>query len=331
MLRYLHRLAENFGQAWNQYWFRPSDPATAAVLRIAVGTLAFYSIFTFSFDLERLFGPEGILSPAVVNELLVARNPQDARWRFSFLDALDNRAELWTFHVLSLVVLAMFTAGLWSRITSVLSAVVVLSYLHRGIFFSSEFETVIVFMLLYLCIAPSGARWSIDRLVRNRRVTAEPPRPSSAATVSIRLIQIHLTVVYVMMALGQLSNPVWWNGQAAWWLIANPQDTLFDLTWLASHPYLVNAWTHAIVVFELLFPWLVRKPLLRPLMLGLSVLVWASMAVLTGLVSFCLLMMAAGLAFVPGEALAAAVRGPRDVEIGAAPRTPAAKQPARVG
>jgi hypothetical protein len=55
-----------------------------------------------------------------------------------------------------------------------------------------------------------------------------------------------------------------------------------------------------IVAFELAFPLLVWKPLARPLMLGLGVIVWSTVAVLSGLIPFCLLMMIANLAFIPG-------------------------------
>jgi hypothetical protein len=270
------------------------------VLRVLVGLVATYSIFTYSFDLDRFFGPAGMLPTDVVRSLLESRSAADATFRFSFLDNIPSSGELWAFHLLSLAVLVLFTVGFYSRVTSVLALVVVLSYAHRAVFLTGEFEAVLAFVLFYMCCGSSGACLSVDSW-RAGRKQAGPAAPASySATISLRLIQVHLTVVYVMMLLGQLSAPVWWNGQAAWWLALNTQDALIDLTGFSGHVYFFNFLTHLIVAYELAFPLLVWKPLVRPLMLGLGVIVWSTVAVLSGLISFCLLLMIANLAFVPG-------------------------------
>jgi hypothetical protein len=309
MLGYFEKLTDAFGRGWNRFWFTPSDPYTLSVLRIFVGLVALYNVFTYSFDLERLFGPAGILPSELIQTLLAARSPADANYHFSYLDDtfLDpvflthvrNNGELWTLHLLSMAVLVLFTIGFYTRITSVLALLVVLSYSHRAIFLTNEFEGVLTFMMLYICLGASGACLSVDSW---RAKKAGPPavQASYSATISVRLIQVHLTVVYVMMLLGQLSAPVWWNGQAAWWLALNTQDALVDLTGLASHVFFFNFLTHLIIAYELAFPLLVWNPLARPLMLGLGLIVWSVVAVLTGLVTFCLLMLIANLAFIPG-------------------------------
>src|ERR1700677_4284061 len=104
MSGYFERLTEGFGQAWNRFWFTPSDPYTLSVLRVLVGLVATYSIFTYSFDLDRFFGPAGMLPPDVVRSFLESRSAADATFRFSFLDNIPSSGELWAFHLLSLAV-----------------------------------------------------------------------------------------------------------------------------------------------------------------------------------------------------------------------------------
>ncbi|MGE0609907.1 MAG: hypothetical protein AB7O62_22645, partial [Pirellulales bacterium] len=70
-----------------------------------------------------------------------------------------------------------------------------------------------------------------------------------------------------------------------------------------EHPFIVNLWTHAVVAFELAFGLLIWNRLWRPMLLGLSLLMWCSLALVTGLVPFCFLMILAGVAYVPGEVL----------------------------
>jgi hypothetical protein len=105
------------------------------------------------------------------------------------------------------------------------------------------------------------------------------------------------------MALAKLRGAVWWTGTAVWWMAARSDSRLVDFTGLYQYPDLIAAWTHAIVVFELAFALLVWNRLARPLMLGLSIVMWTCMALLTGLVPFCLLMMAGNLAFISAPAL----------------------------
>jgi hypothetical protein len=198
-------------------------------------------------------------------------------------------------------------------VTSVLALIVVLSYFHRAPLVTGQFEPILAMVMFYLCLGPSGRCLSIDSLLARRKAAAAGPSAvdrlaptgSFAATVAIRLMQVHLAAIYLMMALGKLLGgnyePVWWTGDAMLWLVAKPESRLMDLTWLPQ--YVLNAWTHLVVWTELLFPVLIWNRLARPLVLAVSTLVWASLAVATGLVPFCLMMVVANLAFVPSSAL----------------------------
>ena len=85
------------------------------------------------------------------------------------------------------------------------------------------------------------------------------------------------------------------------WLIARPESALVDLRWLHEYPYVINAWTTAIFAFEPIFAVLIWNRTARPLLIGLSAIIWTGTALITGLVPFCLAMFVAGLAFVPAE------------------------------
>ncbi len=101
-----------------------------------------------------------------------------------------------------------------------------------------------------------------------------------------------------MIGLNMLAGDVWWSGEAVWWLIARSESRLVDLTGLSHSFLLVNIWTHGVVAYQLAFGTLVWNRLARPLLLGLGVLVWFSLALVTGLVAWCVMMLAASLVFV---------------------------------
>ena len=101
------------------------------------------------------------------------------------------------------------------------------------------------------------------------------------------------------MGLSKLAGQVWWEGAAVWVLISQVRSRPIDLTFLREQRFVLEAWTHAIVAFELVFPVLVWKPLLRPLLSGLALVMWILLALLTGLAGFCLVMLVASAAFLP--------------------------------
>lgn len=296
---YLATLAQECGRGWNRFWFTPRSSYALCILRVVVGLAALIYHLSHTADLVRWFGPQGLLPAATAGEL----NSESYRW--SYLSLSDHPAWLWTAHGIGLLILALFTAGLWTRVSSLLSLIVVLSYVHRGTILAGEIEPVLTMLMLYLCLAPAGTWLSVDSL-RERRAAGEHRSDLTiSAAVSTRLIQLHLAGFYGMMGLSQLASEAWWSGEAVWWLMAHTESRLVDLTSLHSTPglYLVNAWTHGIVLFELAFGLLIWNRLARPLVLFLSIGFWLSILPITGLVGFCLLMLSANIIYMEPAAL----------------------------
>jgi hypothetical protein len=293
---YCERLTTGLGEGWNRFWFTPSDPYPLGLIRLLTGCLATFLHLTLLPDVVRLFATGGWLSREVVDRLTV-RGPTP-----SYLDFFPSSTEIIVVHLAGLAVLILFTLGLWSRLTSVLALIVILSDVHRGAMLTSQFEPVLTMVLCYLCLGPSGASWSLDRLMALRRATtpmaraaAETCRPCWSATVSIRLIQVHLAMLMATMGMAKLFGATWWQGLAIWWLVSRPESRLVDLTGLGE--YLINFWTHTVVAVELGFAIFVWFPLLRPLVLALAALVWVSLALITGQVTFALMMLVASLSY----------------------------------
>jgi hypothetical protein len=303
---YFETLVSEVGSAWNRFWFTPADPTAVSVLRLLTGSMACWYLISFANDLPVWFGAGGLLPIDTVRQLTES---EPGRWngRASILSISDDAGFIFAVQLGGLAIAAAFTAGFATRITSVLTLLILLSFIHRGPMIAGQFEPVLTMMLFYLCLAPCQRRYSLDQWLRRRRGAETGSQPvaeprSVAANVCQRLMQVHVSAMYLMMGLTKLGgSDVWWDGLAMWWLIAHTESRLIDLTFLHRHMYLVNFWTHAAVWFELLFGVLVWNRLARPLLLCLAIAHWLLLGLITGLLSFAVMMLVASMSFIEPE------------------------------
>ena len=190
---------------WNRFWFEPTDPATLGLIRICAGAMLFYTHLVWSLDLTAFIGPGGWLPSQAVETL------QEGTYAWSYLWWIeDSPALLWSAHIAALAVFAMLTVGLFTRIASILALVVALAYVQRlpGALFG--LDQINVMLALYLAIGPSGDAFSLDRWLKSRQAGAPlPARHSWTANLVIRLIQIHMCVIYLFAGMAKLTGPGW--------------------------------------------------------------------------------------------------------------------------
>jgi hypothetical protein len=176
--------------------------------------------------------------------------------------------------------------------------------------------------LFYLMIAPCGAALSLDRWLKVRRerqrlgskYVPQPPEPMISATFATRLIQINFCIIYFAAGTSKLLGTSWWNGTAPNGFLLNYSFAPFDvpkyvefLQWLVKHRWMWELFGAVGVIgtlfLELGFSFLVWNRRMRWFMVCGAVLFHTMIALLMGLVTFSLMMLAMVLAFVPPEAV----------------------------
>jgi hypothetical protein len=213
---------------------------------------------------------------------------------------------LWTVHVFALLVFLCLFVGLFSRVAAVLGYLLAVSYVHRvtpGAYFGLDKTNCMIAM--YLMLGPCGARYSLDRLWRLRKGTATNPEPSTSANLAIRLLQVHLCIVYLFSGLAKMEGTTWQMGTAVWWAAASYEYQSISLTWLAGWPMLVAALTHATVFWETFYCCLVWNRFTKPLVLWMAMAVHGGIALFMGMITFGLAMLFANLAFLKPETVRA--------------------------
>jgi len=200
---------------------------------------------------------------------------------------------------ITLAAAILLTLGLATPLAAVTALVGFLSAANRAPLNVFGLDDTLGMLLIPLAIGPSGARLSLDRLLG----AAGQGRATVRANIALRLIQLHLCVVYFFSGCGKMLGASWWEGTALWGAAANVQYRTLDLTWLAAQPLVTNALTLGTLFWEAAYPALVWPRLTRRLCLAMAVAVHLGIGMAMGMMEFGLAMITANLAFVPAAFL----------------------------
>ena len=258
--RYPAGLVRTAARAWNSFWYTPADPILLGVIRIMTGLMLVYTHAVWGLALDDFFGQDAWISRDLANVTL------KDQYAYSFWWSVPPQW-IWPVYVAAMVILALFTIGLFTRIASLLALVVVISFVQRqpeALFGLDKINLVLTF---YLAIGPSGAALSLDRFLQARRRRSTGPLPielSVGANFAVRLIQVHMCLIYFFAGISKFQGPAWWTGEAMWLAFGNLEYQSIDMTWLAWHPWAVEFLTHFTALWELSFCVLIWIRVLRP-------------------------------------------------------------------
>jgi hypothetical protein len=246
-------------------------------------------------------------------------------------------------HGVILVIVVMFTVGLFTRITSVLTWLAAISYLNRNTQILFGQDTMSNILLIYLMIANSGATLSLDRVIARYRAVRtslkrsgridEPtaaflqaPPPSPSSHFAMRMLQVHFCFIYMAAGLSKLKGGTWWNAEAIWQTMVNPEFTMIHFQWyqdlirwvFSSRPVysVVAAGGVVFTLFtEIALPFLVWTRL-RPWIVICGYLLHFGVGVFMGLLVFSLFMMTMLTCYLPGSVIRERLFGapPTDAE-----------------
>ncbi len=283
----------SFFQAWDRFFFTPADPRPLAAVRILVGSLLVWNWIWTGVDLGATLGPAGWANPTVVPHFLPA-----GAWSIWFW---IPEAWLWASWCLGLAGFLALTLGSFTRVSAIIAWVFVVSTIRRAPVLLFGFDNIVAIWSFYLAITGAGGQaFSIDCWLQARR-GLRPAAQTVSANLGLRLIQLHLCLIYASAGLAKLQGVPWWDGSAVGMLLGNSEFRPFDLGYLAEHAWLIELATHVTLAFELLYPILIWQPWFRPWLLALAVLLHCGIALAMGLTEFSLAMLAGNLAFVPSR------------------------------
>ena len=270
-------------QSWIRFWFSLANPVGLHTLRFLAGMLFIFWLIVLAGNQSAFFGLAGWVDRDAASKLR-----EDFQTSWSILYLFDSNPS-WVNAVYwgAFPIFILFTLGLWTRITSVLTWVLVVSFIANPVT-RLDAEPLLGVLAFYLMIGyvllgqwDQHISWPDRILGSNRTILfGRGEQPTSvAANLSIRLLQVHFAIVVVTSGLHKLQSGDWWAGVAFWYPLHPPFETTLDslsaerahapqqLFFLSLIQYIFLAW-------ELGFPLFAWRKSWRLVLLGGTLIGW---------------------------------------------------------
>lgn len=271
-----------------------TNPHALVFLRMSTGVILILSFLALKVDYTQLYGVNGIVNSTL---LQIKQNTTILHIHTLESHALPflNISKAQFHHLILSCYLGLcifLIIGFLSRFTSVL-----LLLLHGSIFlavsqFSYGFDYFCKIALFYCFLFPTHHTFSVDKILFNYK-------SSPWSTFSIRVLQIHLCLIYFFSGLDKLVGHTWRNGEALWKVFQLPyfkSDVASTFTTLGKYPiiWLIGGW--AIICIELLYPLFIWMPKTRKIMLWTVIILHLQIALFLQLYFFSAIMIVLNIA-----------------------------------
>lgn len=230
-------------------FFTPAAPESLAFFRIAVSAFALVQLFVLLPDWMWLYGPKGLL-PWQISDALSTSNTPSLLFVSNLLAPLHISADATVYIVTTTYLLSLIglLVGFKTRLMGVLAWLMHIILNTTGHFTAYGVETFLHIALFYCMVLPVGYRWSID--VRKQQKEIAP----YLITLSVRLIQLHLCIMYLACGIEKAMGAQWWNGEAVWMALQQDQFHQVDTGWMAQMPIVPKLLCWGTLLVETLYP-----------------------------------------------------------------------------
>jgi hypothetical protein len=303
---------ESWLKSLDRYWFDRRSATSLGLFRITMSSLIFVNLCMILIDFDAWFSERGFV-PQAIGQRYQSSIPVTGRFlwfpydlhfsvpRINFLYGVtDDRITL-GFYLLLMVATLLCALGFWTRLSSIIMALGIVTLHHRNGLILHGGDTVMRVSALYIAIAPSGAACSMDRIIAlfKGKQTRDP------VLVSIwpqRLLAYNTALIYFTTFWHKFGFGSHWRDMTATWYPARLHEfDRFPLPGFVNQLPMVYVTTFGTLAVELALGTLVfYRPLRKWVLLaGVGMHAYIDYAMNIPLFSF--LMVALYLSFYDGE------------------------------
>lgn len=226
-----------------EFFTAPSDGRGLAALRIVLGAaMVVEALLVFPY-LVQLYGPFGYLQADLI-EAITGRAIPGLLSRAG-LDPTAYGALLTGFFLVHLSFALAFTVGFKTRAATIGLWITQTIILNSGYYSSYGVDRYFQNFLFMLALVPAVKMWSVDAWREGKGVT-----PRSEWTFSLRMVQLFLLATYADAGFSKALGQDWWDGEAIWRVLNQPEFRRFDFHWLSYVPWVPIALGWGTMVVE---------------------------------------------------------------------------------
>ena len=268
----------------DKFFFRPASARPLAVIRIGIALILLAQAMMCASLFFEWYGTAGILQNDIGEQFSTWGVPHTtqiirltAHLGMSERTTLEGLAALYVISLLALLI------GFRTRSATFLSWLTHLIF-AKGHFTAYGVDLFAHITLFYGIFMPLGGVLSVDSLIKG------PLSPSWTARLSLRVLQLHLCLVYFATGIEKSLGIQWRNGEAIWRSLMLPTYRHYDWGVIANVPWLALLLCWGTLIVEIGYPFFIFPRKTRPLWVLLVVSLHAGIAVFLGLHLFAALM-----------------------------------------
>lgn len=211
----------------DDYWFGHGSPTTMGLFRAIMSTLIFINLAMISVDWGAWYSERGFV-PDAIGKMYMGNVPIEGRFlwfpynlnasvpRLDIFSGITNDAISLSLYIAIMIVTLLSALGLWTRLSSILMAIGVVSLNHRNGLILHGGDTVMRVSALYIAIAPSGEACSLDRLIGIWRGKIDPG-PVRVSLWPQRLLAYNTAIIYFTTFWHKYGFGSHWRDMTATW------------------------------------------------------------------------------------------------------------------
>ncbi|MEO6914575.1 MAG: HTTM domain-containing protein [Chitinophagaceae bacterium] len=233
----------------SRFFCKPVPFQTLGAFRIAIGVFAFVQLLILLPDWMWLYGPQGLI-PWEISDALATRHTPGLSLVASMLATIGLTSNQTIYVVTAIYFLSLIGLILGYK-SQLMGGIAWISHLllnSTGHFTAYGVETFAHIGLFYCMVLPVGVSFSCDN--RLKPATVAP----YLVTLSVRIIQLHLCIMYFASGLEKAMGTQWWNGNAIWIAMQQDQFHRVNIDWMASVPLVPKILCLGTLLLETVYP-----------------------------------------------------------------------------
>ncbi|OJW83616.1 MAG: hypothetical protein BGO69_04780 [Bacteroidetes bacterium 46-16] len=217
------------------------------MLRVGLSLLLLVQLIQIKSDIFSFIGKYGLIRQDIVS-IRVSHFILSSTDFVNYICAHIHWTEMQALNFLGAVYICSLIAlsiGLFTRLSAFVAWILHLAFVSSAHFFTYGVDYFLTMLLFYTVIFPVGKAYSIDNLIFKYA--------STNATPYIRVLQIHMCIVYFISGMAKAIGPNWWNGMSIWKAINRPIITSFNIHYLANFGWLYTLAGIFTIIVEVLY------------------------------------------------------------------------------